>query len=190
AIIVAVFLGAAARDGGRAMAPVAVGLSFAAMLQLGQSVGNLPFNPARAVASAVFSSGWALEQLWVFLVAPLAGVAIAGLAFRITAAAGPADRPAHAGASDGGRASAAGAQPDVAGAGESAKGELDEGEVHADAVDAGELNVDEVDADEVDADGDAGAVEGRDRIVPAAAARRQTSGEVSEAQEFFDGKRP
>ncbi|MEO5314034.1 aquaporin [Pseudarthrobacter sp. CC12] len=84
AIIVAVFLGAAGREGGaRTVAPVAVGLSFAALLQVGQAVGNLPFNPARAVASAVFSSGWAVEQLWVFLVAPLAGAAIAGLVFRI-----------------------------------------------------------------------------------------------------------
>ena len=78
AIVVAVFLGAAGRDNGlrdsaggdgnsRTAAAVAVGLSFAALLQVGQSVGNLPFNPARALASAVFSSGWALEQLWVFL---------------------------------------------------------------------------------------------------------------------------
>ncbi|VXB50709.1 Aquaporin Z [Arthrobacter sp. 9AX] len=83
AIITAVFLGTARRDSnGRSAAPVAVGLTFAVLLQLGLSVGNLPFNPARAIGSAVFSSGWALEQLWVFVVAPLAGAVIAGLAFR------------------------------------------------------------------------------------------------------------
>ncbi|TLM72501.1 aquaporin [Pseudarthrobacter sp. NamB4] len=97
AIIVAVFLGTSGRAGTRGRdgapssgasvshglaAPVAVGLSFAVLLQLGQSVGNLPFNPARAVSSAVFSSGWALEQLWVFLAAPLVGAAVAGLVFR------------------------------------------------------------------------------------------------------------
>jgi aquaporin Z len=83
AIIVAVFLGTAGRDtNGRSAAPVAVGLSFAVLLQLGQSVGNLPFNPARAAASAVFSSGWAVGQLWVFVAAPLVGAVIAGLAFR------------------------------------------------------------------------------------------------------------
>jgi len=94
AIVVAVFLGAAAREkAGAVVAPFAVGLTFAALLQLGQAVGNLPYNPARAVASAVFSSGWAVEQVWVFLVAPLAGAAIAGLLFRIfrgTAAPAPA----------------------------------------------------------------------------------------------------
>ena len=112
AIVVAVFLGAPGREmgfggdggpagqsgrdsrdrGNRSAAPVAVGLTFAVLLQLGQSVGNLPFNPARAGASAVFSSGWAVGQLWVFLAAPLLGAAIAGLVFRSFGA------PAHAGA--------------------------------------------------------------------------------------------
>lgn len=94
AIIVAVFLGASARGrAGAFAAPVAVGLAFAALLQLGQAVGNLPFNPARATASAVFSSGWAVEQLWVFVAAPLVGAAVAGLMFRLfntDAAAGTA----------------------------------------------------------------------------------------------------
>lgn len=83
AVIVAVFLGAAGRNNSNTPAAAfAVGLSLAVLLQLGQAIGNLPFNPARAAASALFSSGWAVEQLWVFVVAPLAGAAIAGLAFR------------------------------------------------------------------------------------------------------------
>jgi aquaporin Z len=45
-------------------------------------VGNAPFNPARATASAVFSSSWSLEQLWLFWVAPLVGAGIVGLVFR------------------------------------------------------------------------------------------------------------
>lgn len=80
AVLVAVFLGSTARNNvNKAAAPVAVGLAFAVLLQLGQSVGNAPFNPARATASAVFSSSWSLEQLWVFWVAPVVGAAIAGL---------------------------------------------------------------------------------------------------------------
>ncbi|UEL27259.1 aquaporin [Pseudarthrobacter sp. L1SW] len=112
AIIVAVFLGTSGKapafgignavdggressaDGGRYAAAVAVGLSFAVLLQLGQSVGNLPFNPARAVSSAVFSSGWAAGQLWAFLAAPLVGAAIAGLVFRSFGAAADTQRPA------------------------------------------------------------------------------------------------
>ncbi|MCO4251776.1 MIP/aquaporin family protein [Pseudarthrobacter raffinosi] len=83
AILVAVFLGTTARNNvNKTAAAVAVGLACAVLLQLGQSVGNAPFNPARATASAVFSSSWSLEQLWLFWVAPLAGAAIAGLVFR------------------------------------------------------------------------------------------------------------
>ncbi|BAS09632.1 aquaporin Z [Arthrobacter sp. Hiyo4] len=73
AILVAVFLGTTARNNvNKTAAAVAVGLAFAVLLQLGLSVGNAPFNPARATASAVFSSSWSLEQLWLFWVAPLA----------------------------------------------------------------------------------------------------------------------
>lgn len=83
ALIVAVFLGATAgRRALPAMAPFAVGLAMAVLLQLGQVLGNIPFNPARATAQAFFSSPWAIEGLWLFWVAPLMGAALAGLAFR------------------------------------------------------------------------------------------------------------
>ncbi len=54
----------------------------AVLLQFGQAPGNIPFNPARATASALFSSPDALGQLWLFWVAPLVGAALAGLVFR------------------------------------------------------------------------------------------------------------
>ncbi|WP_159702066.1 aquaporin [Arthrobacter sp. 18067] len=83
ALLVAVFLGASAgRRAVPAMAPFAVGLAMAVLLQLGQVLGNLPFNPARATAQAFFSSSWAIEGLWLFWVAPLMGAALAGLVFR------------------------------------------------------------------------------------------------------------
>lgn len=83
AVLVAVFLGTtSARNPNKAAAPFAVGLTLAVLLQLGQAVGNTPFNPARATASAIFSNSWSLEQLWLFWVAPLVGAAIAGLVFR------------------------------------------------------------------------------------------------------------
>jgi aquaporin Z len=92
AVLVAVFLGTtSARNTNKAAAPFAVGLTLAVLLQLGQAVGNTPFNPARATASAIFSNTWSLEQLWLFWVAPLVGAAIAGLVFR-----GFADLPAAA----------------------------------------------------------------------------------------------
>lgn len=166
AIIVAVFLGAAGRgDGNRTVPAIAVGLSFAALLQLGQSVGNLPFNPARAVASAVFSSGWAAEQLWVFLVAPLAGGAIAGLAFRITPGAGST-------ATDSDRYDAGNAGPEAAG---------------GDVVEREAGDSEGAEASKVDSSLPDPAVP--DASIPATAARRNEARSVSEAQEFFDGKR-
>ena len=83
ALIVAVFLATtASRNPARAAAPFAVGLTTAMLLQLGQALGNVPFNPARATASAMFSGPDALGQLWLFWVAPVVGAAIAGLVFR------------------------------------------------------------------------------------------------------------
>jgi aquaporin Z len=39
----------------------------------GIPVTNGSFNPARSIGPAVYAGGWALEQLWLFIVAPLAG---------------------------------------------------------------------------------------------------------------------
>lgn len=83
ALLVAVYLGTTARrNPSRAAAPFAVGLTMAVLLQLGQAIGNTPFNPARATASALFSSADGLGQLWLFWVAPLVGAVLAGLVFR------------------------------------------------------------------------------------------------------------
>jgi aquaporin Z len=42
-------------------------------------VANTSLNPARSIASAVIENGWAWQQLWLFILAPLAGGAIGGL---------------------------------------------------------------------------------------------------------------
>jgi aquaporin Z len=42
-------------------------------------------NPARSTGPAIFVCGWALEQLWLFWVAPLAGAVLAGFAYRAIA---------------------------------------------------------------------------------------------------------
>jgi len=83
ALLVAIFLATTARrNPASAAAPFAVGLTTAMLLQLGQALGKVPFNPARATASAIFSGPDALGQLWLFWVAPVVGAAIAGLVFR------------------------------------------------------------------------------------------------------------
>lgn len=92
ALLVAVFLGSTARGNiHAAAAPFAVGLSLAVLLQFGQAIGNAPYNPARATASALFSNSWSVGQLWLFWVAPLVGAAIAGLVFRAASAVGTSE---------------------------------------------------------------------------------------------------
>jgi aquaporin Z len=45
-------------------------------------VTNTSVNPARSTGPAIFQGGWALGQLWLFWVAPIAGAAIAGFVYR------------------------------------------------------------------------------------------------------------
>jgi len=61
---------------------LAIGLTLAAIHIVGIQVTGVSVNPARSLGPAVFAQGAALSQLWLFIVAPLAGAAIAGLLFR------------------------------------------------------------------------------------------------------------
>jgi aquaporin Z len=67
------------RPGGPSlMAPAAIGLTLTAMHLISIPISNTSLNPARSTATALFADGWALQQLWLFWVAPLAGGAIGG----------------------------------------------------------------------------------------------------------------
>jgi aquaporin Z len=48
---------------------------------IGIPVTNLSVNPARSTGPALFAGGWALAQLWVFWLAPIAGAWLAGKAY-------------------------------------------------------------------------------------------------------------
>jgi len=83
ALLVAVYLGATKRRADRAVAPVAVGLTFAVLILISLPITNGALNPARATAAALFSGSSALGQLWLFWVAPLVGAAVAALLYRV-----------------------------------------------------------------------------------------------------------
>jgi len=68
-----------AREGAGMMAPVAIGLALAVMHLISIPISNTSLNPARSTATALFAESWALKQLWLFWVAPLAGGALGGL---------------------------------------------------------------------------------------------------------------
>ncbi len=63
-------------------AGVAIGLVLTLIHLVGIPVTNTSVNPARSTGQALFVGGWALEQLWLFWVAPLLGAALAGIVYR------------------------------------------------------------------------------------------------------------
>jgi aquaporin Z len=81
-LFVVVILGSTQAKAPSQFAGLAIGLTLAAIHIVGIQVTGVSVNPARSFGPAVFAQGAALQQLWLFIVAPLAGAAIAGLAFR------------------------------------------------------------------------------------------------------------
>ncbi len=63
-------------------AGMAIGLALTLIHLVSIPVTNTSVNPARSTGPAVFVGGWALEQLWVFWVAPIVGAAIAGFVYK------------------------------------------------------------------------------------------------------------
>lgn len=60
-------------------APIAIGLALTLIHLISIPVTNTSVNPARSTGQALFVGGWALQQLWLFWVAPIVGAAIAGI---------------------------------------------------------------------------------------------------------------
>jgi aquaporin Z len=63
-------------------AGLAIGLVLTLIHLVGIPVTNTSVNPARSIGPALFAGGWAVGQLWLFIVAPLAGAVVAALAYR------------------------------------------------------------------------------------------------------------
>jgi aquaporin Z len=77
-----IILGATDRRAPPGLAPVAIGLGLTLIHLISIPVTNTSVNPARSTGPALFVGGWAIQQLWVFWVAPLIGGALAGLLHR------------------------------------------------------------------------------------------------------------
>ena len=63
-------------------AGLAIGLGLTLIHLISIPVTNTSVNPARSTGQALFVGGWALQQLWLFWLAPIAGAALAGVAHR------------------------------------------------------------------------------------------------------------
>jgi aquaporin Z len=81
-IFVIVILGSTQKAAPAGFAGLAIGITLVAIHIFGIHIDGVSVNPARSLGPALFVGGNALRQVWVFLVYPLAGGAVAGLLFR------------------------------------------------------------------------------------------------------------
>ncbi|MEN8176692.1 MAG: aquaporin Z [Pseudomonadota bacterium] len=77
-----VILGATDKRAPAGFAPIAIGLCLTLIHLISIPVTNTSVNPARSTGPALFVGDWALAQLWLFWVAPVAGALVAGYAYR------------------------------------------------------------------------------------------------------------
>jgi len=80
-----IILGSTDKRAPAALAPVAIGLGLTLIHLVGIPIDNLSVNPARSTSTALFADPWALQQLWLFWLAPIIGGAIAGVVYPFVA---------------------------------------------------------------------------------------------------------
>jgi aquaporin Z len=78
AFFLIVIMGATDNRAPKGFAPIGIGLCLTLIHLVCIPVTNTSVNPARSTGPAIFAGGWALQQLWMFWVAPLIGGALGG----------------------------------------------------------------------------------------------------------------
>ena len=78
-----IILGATHRKAAAGFAPIAIGLGLTLIHLISIPVTNTSVNPARSTGPALIHGGWALEQLWLFWLAPIVGAVLAGVVSRL-----------------------------------------------------------------------------------------------------------
>ena len=81
-LFVTVILGATAAKGAETLAGLAIGLTLVLIHLAGINISGASVNPARSLAPALFVGGAALTQIWLYILAPLAGGLMAGALHR------------------------------------------------------------------------------------------------------------
>ncbi len=84
-----VIMGSTHGNAPKGFAPIAIGLCLTLIHLISIPVTNTSVNPARSTGPAIFVGGWAVSQLWLFWVAPLAGAVLAGWTYRWVSPAEP-----------------------------------------------------------------------------------------------------
>lgn len=78
-----IILGATDTRAPQGFAPLAIGLGLTLIHLISIPVTNTSVNPARSTGVAVYVGGWALEQLWLFWVAPIIGAVLGAVVYRL-----------------------------------------------------------------------------------------------------------
>ena len=82
AFFIFIILGSTSKKASAGFAPIAIGLALTLIHLVTIPVTNTSVNPARSFGPALFVGGWAIQQLWLFIVGPLLGAIIGALAFK------------------------------------------------------------------------------------------------------------
>ncbi len=77
-----IILGATHPKAPKGFAGLAIGLGLTLIHLISIPVTNTSVNPARSISQAVFVGSWAIEQLWLFIVAPIIGAILAGIVYK------------------------------------------------------------------------------------------------------------
>ncbi len=77
-----IILGSTDKRAPQGLAPIAIGLALTLIHLISIPVTNTSVNPARSTGVALYVGGWAIAQLWLFWVAPIAGAVMGGLIYR------------------------------------------------------------------------------------------------------------
>jgi aquaporin Z len=83
AMFLVVILGVTHKNAPAGFAPLAIGLALTLIHLISIPVTNTSVNPARSTAVAFFAEPWALQQLWVFWVAPIVGAVIGAVIHKV-----------------------------------------------------------------------------------------------------------
>ncbi len=86
-----IILGSTHGSAPEGFAPIAIGFGLTLIHLISIPVTNTSVNPARSTGPALFVGGWAIEQLWLFWVAPIVGAILGGIVYPLIS--GPVDEP-------------------------------------------------------------------------------------------------
>ncbi len=82
-VLVLTVLGSTAPAAASSTAGIPIGLALAVTNFVSIPITNASINPARSIAPAIYAGGWALEQLWLFIAAPLVGGLLAAFVYKL-----------------------------------------------------------------------------------------------------------